>query len=972
LLARHRFYAGQMSLAMQAWEADNPARVLELLESQRPKFDQEDLRSFEWYHLWGRCHSACKLNLHVPYTHSWCVAFSPDGKTLASGYWNAQVKLWDVASGRERATLSGQHNAVGSVAFSPDGKYLVSGSFGPDENLKVWDVATGKELISLKPGQAQIRSLAFAPDGKTLATGGSNETVKLWDVATWQERLTLSGQSGWVCSVAFSPDSKTLASVAAGTIKLWDLAANPVRCRLQLPGDYAVAFAPDGKTLAAGSANGAPLRLWDVGTGRAIITRKTYSWTVSCVAFSPDGKTLAIGSDDRTVKVWEPVTGRERAFAHPDRVRAVAFAPDGQSLASAGEDGTVKLWDLGPTREPMTLQQKKGEVISALAFSPNGKTLATGVGDSTTLWDVATGQAAAAIKVSDATTESLAFSHDGETLAVSTGSAIKLIDVATHKERAVLQAPNPPVRSIAFSPDDKTMATGRCSDGVLGEDNSVKLWDLAAGRIRLSVDGQWAAFSPDGKTLATGGGVGNSHGNRWGTVTLWDPATGQMRLTCKTERDNVWGSSSYVQFSPDGALVAQATDYGSVLLWDVGTGVLRSSLKGHTAPIRCVAFHPDGRTLASASADGTVRLWDVLTGQERITLTEHTDAVLAVAFAPDGNTLAAASADGTVRLWRAATDQEAVARQTEDDPDDPNSLRAQKEAGDRLWSSGRPIEAEKAYRLAIGRLEKLSAASPNSPEDRRAVAVAYNALSSLLGATGRIPEAEQACQRARVVNEKLAADFPAVTLYRTDLFHSQRRLGDLLLGAGRYPDAESAYSQAIELNPDDPEAWCRRAFAYSAAGQPEKALADYEKAVTLIPASAEAHNNLAWFLATSSDGNLRDPRRALELAKKAVELAPQGNSWNTLGVAYYRAGEWKAAIEALNKSMDLSNGGDAFDFFFLAMAHWQQGDKDEAQKWHEKAVQWMQKNEEALKKDKMHDEELRRFRAEAEELLKVE
>ena len=129
-----------------------------------------------------------------------------------------------------------------------------------------------------------------------------------------------------------------------------------------------------------------------------MVTRKTYSWTVSCVAFSPDGKTLAIGSDDRTVKLWEPGTGRERTFAHHHRIRAVAFAPDGRSLASAGEDGLVKLWDLGPTREPLTLQQKKGEAISALAFSPTGKTLASGVGDSTTLWDVATGQAAATIK----------------------------------------------------------------------------------------------------------------------------------------------------------------------------------------------------------------------------------------------------------------------------------------------------------------------------------------------------------------------------------------------------------------------------------------------------------------------------------------------------------------------------------------------------------------------------------------------
>ena len=102
LLARRRYHAAQMNLAMQAWEVGNPARVLELLESQRPKFGADDLRSFEWYHMWRCCHSACKLNLPAPDTHAWCVAFSPDGKTMVSGYWNAEVKLWDVASGRAR------------------------------------------------------------------------------------------------------------------------------------------------------------------------------------------------------------------------------------------------------------------------------------------------------------------------------------------------------------------------------------------------------------------------------------------------------------------------------------------------------------------------------------------------------------------------------------------------------------------------------------------------------------------------------------------------------------------------------------------------------------------------------------------------------------------------------------------------------------------------------------------------------
>src|SRR5262249_37319774 len=128
---------------------------------------------------------------------------------------------------------------------------------------------------------------------------------------------------------------------------------------------------------------------------------------------------------------------------------------------------------------------------------------------------------------------------------------------------------------------------------------------------------------------------------------------------------------------------------------------------------------------------------------------------------------------------------------------------------------------------------------------------------------------------------------------------------------------------------------------------------------------SESLNDVAWFLATCSDPKYRDPPRAVELAMKAVQLAPQnGGRWNTLGVAHYRAGDWKTAITTLQKAIPLRLGGDSFDFFFLAMADWQLGEKKEALAWYDKAVQWMDKH-------KPKDEELRRFRAEATDLLGI-
>ncbi len=190
---------------------------------------------------------------------------------------------------------------------------------------------------------------------------------------------------------------------------------------------------------------------------------------------------------------------------------------------------------------------------------------------------------------------------------------------------------------------------------------------------------------------------------------------------------------------------------------------------------------------------------------------------------------------------------------------------------------------------------------------------------------------------------------------------------------GQLDKALADYSKAIELDANNLPALKNRNAVYFALGQWDKAVADLARILELAPDNAEPHNDLAWFLATCPDAKVRGPGQAVELAKKAVELSPkEGNYWNTLGVAHYRVGDWKACLETLEKSMEFRQGGDSYDWFFLAMAHWQLGHKDEAQKWHEKAVQWMQENEEALKKDKMHDEELRRFRAEVEELLKTE
>jgi superkiller protein 3 len=194
-------------------------------------------------------------------------------------------------------------------------------------------------------------------------------------------------------------------------------------------------------------------------------------------------------------------------------------------------------------------------------------------------------------------------------------------------------------------------------------------------------------------------------------------------------------------------------------------------------------------------------------------------------------------------------------------------------------------------------------------------------------------------------------------------------LGKLLAGRGQWEKAKGEYREAIRLDPKNAAYYhFRLGMALHDKGQLDEAIASYKKAIELNPKYALPHNNLSWLLATCSEAKFRDPARAVELAKKAVALRPKdGTMWNTLGAAHYRAGNWKEAVAALEKSMELlrNKGGDISGWFFLAMAHWQLGEKEKARDWYSTAEKWMDQIQ-------PKNEALRRFRAEAAELLKIE
>ncbi|KAF2186301.1 hypothetical protein K469DRAFT_664193 [Zopfia rhizophila CBS 207.26] len=271
------------------------------------------------------------LKGHSSYVNA--VAFSPDGKALASASSDRTVKLWDEGTGAVLQTLEGHSGTVWAVAFSPDGKVLASAS--SDRTVKLWDAGTGAVLQTLEGHSGTVWAVAFSQDGKVLASASNDRTVKLWKAGTGAVPQTLEGHSSWITAVAFSPDGKVLASASNDrTVKLWDEGTGAVLQTLEGHSGtvYAVAFSPDGKVLASASGDGTA-KPWDEGMGAVLQTLEGHSGTVWAVAFSPDGKVLASASSDRTVKLWDTGTGAVLQTLEVDTVvRALSFSEDGTYL----------------------------------------------------------------------------------------------------------------------------------------------------------------------------------------------------------------------------------------------------------------------------------------------------------------------------------------------------------------------------------------------------------------------------------------------------------------------------------------------------------------------------------------------------------------------------------------------------------------------------------------------------------------
>ncbi|AFZ38170.1 WD40 repeat-containing protein (plasmid) [Stanieria cyanosphaera PCC 7437] len=611
------------------------------------------------------------------------VAFSPDGKIIASASLDNTVKLWN-REGKLLHTLNGHTSDVRSVAFSPDNKTIASAS--RDGTVKLWN-ADGELLHTLIGHTDWVQRVAFSPDGKMIASTSFDGTIRLWNLqGNLLHTLTghqISVKADSIKSITFSPDIQTIASGGTdGTIKLWNLQGKLIRSfKAHGRSVEKVLFSSDGQTIISAGWEGTvdqyntvtnednAVKVWNLeGKLLKSLTKDVGNIYVYGVAFSSDTKMIASATDYHTIQIRNFEGNLLYSFAgdtSSSSVSAMAFSPDNKTFVVASENGTLRFWNLdkplintvecgsryyvdeitfnadGKVILPFTisdgiiklcspegkvLHTLKGhtDVITEIAFSRDRQILASASWDKTVrLWSI-DGKLLHTLTGHTKGVTGVAFSPDGQTIAsASWDNTIKLWSI-DGKLLHTLTGHTESVTKVLFSPDGQTIAS------VTGK--KIKFWNKD-GKLLHTFQGKTVVFSPDSQIIA----VGN-----YKEIKLWNK-DGKLLHTLNGHR-----TIENIVFSPDSQIIAVG-NYKEIKLWNKD-GKLLHTLNGHSSTVNQIIFSPDNQIIASASQDNTIKLWSI-DGELLHTLLGHSVSVNQIVFSPDGKTLISGSYDRTAKFW---------------------------------------------------------------------------------------------------------------------------------------------------------------------------------------------------------------------------------------------------------------------------------------------------------------------------------
>lgn len=684
LAARQKAYAADINLLRRSLEVNNLGQAHALLDAQKPKEGQSDLRGWEWRYLWQHCQSDALFTL-CQLTNEVCsVAASPDGKWVAaSETFTGELSVWDLRARQEIARMNtGERRPV--AAFSPVTSLLAFSSSedgGPGNRryrVRLWD-AGERRYISDFAVNGFCHGLSFSSDGKTLAISIADSRLALWNVA--EGKLLASHtlpQMAWRgATMRLSANLRLVAEGSSdGKLRVWDLTEGKELWNRQAAEEsiMALAFSPDGKILASGAGfTESSIHLWDAETGEELALLEGHRTFISALLFWPNGATLASASGDQTIRLWDvsdlrkdrPRVDRPRQprpqqadatnprqlavlRGHKLEVWSLALLPDATTLVSGCKDGSVSVWDTA------SLPRDKAQIIlpeevRSWSFAPDSQSiLAADKRGRIVRFSGSNFQDIKSVLEFDGDMFDIAISSDGHFASASIAPGKMAIwDLERKALIQQFKIPGMPRIAYVFDPHGKSFLFHS------PDDSSIHQWDLATGReLRawpgtLEPGGRFmASFSPDSQRAFR-----YNH-------------EGMGRLLCLSNGREIGLNLDLKQisrtvFSPNGKYLAAVSGSGVGLLYDTATARKLATLRGFLQGMMSAAFSPDEKRLAIGSnAREAVKLWDTDSYHELLTLEGQGSFFHSTAFSPDGNILGSINMRGTLFLWRAPSMEE--------------------------------------------------------------------------------------------------------------------------------------------------------------------------------------------------------------------------------------------------------------------------------------------------------------------------